>query len=444
MTEDVAGDSAQRAKDARKHLSATMKALKATRSPLSETMRTLKKEQEVMQTSMTRENLSKTAEFRISKLQQFGAGSLAYSSLQPGLQYYMNDELGYVAFQSMGSDPDSVLVLADPICSRENLHAFLDAFLQVRKDPIFLHVNHTTACALSDRGYTINELGIETVIDIQEFELTGNKKQQLRSARNRALKDGIKVRELMSVDDSLLRALKKISDDWIAQKVAGDSQMKFVVRPMVYVDEIDVRRFVAIKDDEIVGFVIFDPMYENGEVTGYIANQLRSNYEKGFSIVDYIILEAIEVFKKEGRRDLSLGLSPMAKVDDGQEFKHSKLLKAHFQFAYERANYLYNFKNLARHKNQYRPEMRGAREEKVYCAMKTRLFLTRMYGVYTALGLKPIQSTWRHLKEVSADKIRSFFHGKKEHLELGSGGSKESQPGSEVKCAEVKNDKPSS
>lgn len=402
--------------DARKRMSSTLRALKVERRPLGQTLQSLKVEQELLQTALLKAkhpNLSATAGFRLDKLKQFGFGSLAYSSLQAGMQYYMHEELGYVSYVPLGDSPDSVLVLSDPICSREKLKEFMDEFLKVRKDPVFLHISHDVACDLNDRGYVVNELGVETIIEIQDFELAGNKKQQLKQARNRAQKDGIKVRELFSVDDSLLRALKQISDDWIKQKVAGNSEMKFLVRPIIYVDEVDVRRFIAIKDDEIVGFVIFDPMYENGEVVGYIANQLRSNYEKGFSVVDYIILEALKAFKEEGKRDLSLGFSPMYKVDDGHEFKHSKLLKAHFQFAYEKANYLYNFKNLARHKSQYRPEMKGAREEKIYCAMKTRFFLNRMNSVYTALGLKPAQATMKHLQHVIIDKIKSVFPHKK-------------------------------
>jgi lysylphosphatidylglycerol synthetase-like protein (DUF2156 family) len=111
----------------------------------------------------------------------------------------------------------------------------------------------------------------------------------------------------------------------------------------------------------------------------------------------------METFKKEGKAVLSLGLSPMAKVDDGDEFKHSKLLKAHFQQAFERANFLYNFKNLYRHKSKYRPELAGVREEKVYCAMHTRFLLVRMYDVYRVLGINPVRQTIAHIRKVITD-----------------------------------------
>ena len=83
------------------------------------------------------------------------------------------------------------------------------------------------------------------------------------------------------------------------------------------------------------------------------------------------------------------------------------VLKAHFQYAFENANYLYNFKNLARHKNKYRPEMPGTREVKVYCVLKTRFLLTRMYEVYHVLGVSPIKQTFSHLKEKTVDWIKT-------------------------------------
>ncbi|MDZ4835326.1 MAG: DUF2156 domain-containing protein [Candidatus Melainabacteria bacterium] len=364
--------------------------LTLTRGELGKTLHGLKRNQEVLQTAVANaRERSETAKFRFTKLQKFGRGSLAYSSLQEGLQYFMHD-LGYVAYRQLRDGKNSVVVLADPICQPEFRKEFLLEFLKFKSDPVFLHVTHETGEVLNGLGFRVNELGVETIIDIQDFDLIGNKKQQLRQQRNNARKDGLEVFELTSVDNATLKAFKKISDDWLKDKVTSDSEMRFIVRPLVYIDELDVRKFVAKLNGEIVGFVIFDPMYENGESIGYIANHLRTNLHRSYSVVDYIILEAMEKFKAEGKRELSLGLSPLAKVDDQGEFKHSKLLSAHFRYAFEKANYLYNFKNLAQHKLKYRPGMKGAREEKVYCAMKTRMFLIRLNSVYTVLGLKPL------------------------------------------------------
>lgn len=379
---------------------------------LSQSMTT---SQEALQTAVkTLQTGSKTAAFRIDKLKQYGRGSLAYSSLQAGMQYYMNDKLGYCAYVPLSDSEDSVCVLADPICSKENLRAFLDAFLQEKKDPIFLHASRDTAEILNERGFSVNELGVETIIEIQKFTLSGNKRQALRQARNNAKRDNLVCREVLSSDPDMRKAFRKISEDWMKHKVMNDSEMQFIVRPIVYVDEIDVRKFVALKGDIVVGFIIFDPIYENGKVKGYIANHLRSNLDRSYSVVDFILLEALDIFKAEGKEELSLGLSPLAKVDDSEEFRHSKLLTAHFKYSFEKANFLYNFKNLYRHKSKYRPELPGAHEEKVYCCMKTRFLLVRIYDVYSVLGFHPIKQIISHFGKAMTTSIRNFTARKDE------------------------------
>jgi lysylphosphatidylglycerol synthetase-like protein (DUF2156 family) len=379
---------------------------------LSQSMTT---SQEALQTAVkTLQTGSKTAAFRIDKLKQYGRGSLAYSSLQAGMQYYMNDKLGYCAYVPLSDSEDSVCVLADPICSKENLRAFLDAFLLEKKDPIFLHASHDTAEILNERGFSVNELGVETIIEIQKFTLSGNKRQPLRQARNNAKRDKLVCREVLSSDPEMRKAFRKISEEWMKHKVMNDSEMQFIVRPIVYVDEIDVRKFVALKGDAVVGFIIFDPIYENGKVKGYIANHLRSNLDRSYSVVDFILLEALDIFKAEGKEELSLGLSPLAKVDDSEEFRHSKLLTAHFKYSFEKANFLYNFKNLYRHKSKYRPELPGAHEEKVYCCMKTRFLLVRIYDVYNVLGFHPIKQIISHFGKAMTTSIRNITAGKDE------------------------------
>ena len=373
---------------------------------LSQSMTT---SQEALQTAVkTLQTGTKTAAFRIDQLKQHGRGSLAYSSLQAGMKYYMNEKLGYCAYVPLTDSEDSVCVLADPICSKENLPAFLDAFLLDKKDPIFLHASRATAEILNQRGFSVNELGVETVIEIQNFTLTGNKKQGLRQARNNAKKDNLVCKEVLSSDPDMRKAFRKISEDWMKQKVMSDSEMQFIVRPIVYVDEIDVRKFVALKDGEVVGFIIFDPMYEDGKIKGYIANHLRSNLDRSYSVVDFILLEAMDIFKSEGKEEISLGLSPLAKVDDKEEFHHSKLLSAHFKYSFEKANYLYNFKNLYRHKSKYRPELPGAHEEKIYCCMKTRFLLVRIYDVYSVLGFHPVKQIISHFGKAVTARLRNF------------------------------------
>ncbi len=367
---------------------------------------TLKASQESLHSARKAlEGCTTTMGFRIDKLREHGRGSLAFSALQEGLEYYMNPSLGFIAFKQLHDGPQSVLVLSDPICKKENTKALIDAFMEVKSDPVFLHISHDVATIVAEYGFCVNEVGVETVIDIQEFDLVGSKKQQLRNARNGGKKDNLDIKEIDAIDNATLSKLRKISSEWIREKTISNNEMQFIVRPIVYADEIDVRRFIALKDGEIVGFVIFDPMYDEGKVIGYIAQHLRSIHKSTYSVIDCIIVNALEKFKEEGKLIMSMGFSPLAKVDDTGEFKYSKLLKAYFQYAFEKANFLYNFKNLAQHKKQYRPGRKGAHEDKVYCAMRTRFLLPRMYDVFSTIGFRPFRQGFSYLMQ----KINDFF-----------------------------------
>ncbi len=107
--------------------------------------------------------------------------------------------------------------------AKENIKALIDEFMKVKPDPIFLHISHDTGKVLNEMGFVVNELGVETVIEIQTFNLVGNKKQQLRNARNGAKKDNVTVVEINTVDDAMLKSFKKISDGWMKEKVISEA-----------------------------------------------------------------------------------------------------------------------------------------------------------------------------------------------------------------------------
>jgi pimeloyl-ACP methyl ester carboxylesterase len=338
---------------------------------------------------------------RLSFLQQFGHRSLAYSSLQEGLDFYLNPEYGYIAYSNVKSGSQNpmtqtTLCLADPICAMSNKRSLLKGFLETFRDPIFLHISKYTAQILDDLGFMVNELGIETILDIQKFCLIGKKKEFLRSQFNRAQKDGLQVIELDETTVSP-ESLRSISDKWRKNKVVSYGELSFITRPMVYSDEFGARKFYVLKDGFVIGFVVFDPIYNGGLITGYLANILRTDYKSSYSVTDFVILEALKKFKSEGLKELSLGFSPFCDIDDSGDFRFSKLLKQIFRYSFENANYIYNFKELSFHKKRYRPDMDGVREVKVYCAAKNVFPLWRLYAILCFIGFRPVNQTIEHI-----------------------------------------------
>jgi lysylphosphatidylglycerol synthetase-like protein (DUF2156 family) len=334
---------------------------------------------------------------RLRYLTRHGRSSLAYSSLQPGMQCFLEPGVGYIAYVSPDSKHPVSICLSDPICKSDDYEQLLTKFVNQRETPVFVHISKAIATILSTKGFLINEIGSEMVIDLEQFSLSGSDKAFLRSQRNRAQKDGLIVLE-QSMEQVGADALRQLSDRWMEKKVVSSAELSFLLRPIVYDDEKDVRKFYAYRNEKLVGFGAFDPMYEDGQVIGYIANTLRSTSDGNYSVPDTIILKAMEVFKAEGKKFVSLGFLPLYAVSDSGEFAYSPLLKKAFQFAYEHLNWVYEFKDLAFHKTRYRPGTNGCDLVKVYCAYQEPVELNKVMQVFQATGINFGEQLKKQLK----------------------------------------------
>jgi len=332
------------------------------------------------------------SDVRLPYLRKYGWQSMAYSSLQKGMEYFLLPDVGYVSFSPIQGKVVTPVVLGDPICDRQNMGQMIDAFIAKYDDPIFMHITAPTAKILEQRGFYINEIGVETLIDVQQFTTKGGPKETLRQQCNRAKKDGLHVGEL-DIREVSKEEQKSITDEWLNKKANHDNELGFLVRPAVYDDELDVRKFFALKEWKIQGFVFFDPIYENGEVIGYMANILRTLGHLPYSLTDYIIVEAIGRLRQEGKKVLSLGWSPFVHVEDDGQFKHSKPLKELFRYTYDHCNYLYAFQSLAFHKDRYRPGLENTQQQKVYAATRHLLPVHMLHEIFRKMGMHPVTQT---------------------------------------------------
>lgn len=261
--------------------------------------------------------------------------------------------------------------------------------MEQHQSPVFIHITKKTAETLSKLGFAINEIGVETIVDVQTFSLAGGGKEFLRSQRNRAANDGLVIRE-QPCSEVPLQLLKDITAQWMVRKV-NTEDLSFLVRPAIYDDEPDVRKFFAYKDDRLVGFNFFDPIYRDGTVIGYLDNTHRCASDFSYSIPDCINLEAIRIFKTEGKEILSLGFSPLHALDDSGEFRFSAPLKKTLKYFYENANFLYDFKGAAFHKSRYRPGTEGCHDIKIYLACQSPVPVLHTDKVFKKCGIDPIK-----------------------------------------------------
>ncbi len=321
---------------------------------------------------------------RLELLKDFGSHTIAFHTLQPGLDYYDLPNCGFIAYKDYLGHR---FALGDPVCAPERYGEIIERFDKDSEKPItFFHINECTGAALNRAGYYINEMGEEMTINIQTYDYRGQRKVGLRNLHNNVIKRGVEVREVYG-DEELYKQAERISSLWLTQVKKKSKEIWYITRRPIFQDIPQIRRFYGFLDGVPVAFVYFDPVWRNGEVRGYYAALLKRTPGSPNGVQDYIIRVAMEKFREEGVKTLHLGLLPAHNIEDDihRRFNYSWFTMKMFQWTYESAiaNYFYAFKSLSFHKERYRAPL-----EKAYMATRSvfpipgLMISGRMCGVY--------------------------------------------------------------
>ncbi|MBN7771401.1 DUF2156 domain-containing protein [Marinobacter daepoensis] len=294
---------------------------------------------------------------RVNYLKQYGVHSQSFSTLQPGMQYFDVEGVGYIAYMRKWG---GTFVLSDPVCAPDRFPVILERFHQKFPNACYIQVSKPVVDFLHLRFDLYGtQFGSESRIDLHKWTLSGKKKQILRTALNQAEKNGITVRERFSDDHT-----REISEAWIRTRKCKSNEIRFLIRPMEMDYRENERHFYAYQDGKAVGFIYFDPIYRNNEIISYVPNISRANADFRQGIFYTLMAHAMDVFKAEGVPFLDLGLIPLS-LDKATEHQESRLLKSLMHGIYEKGNFLYNFKGLEFTKSRFRGD-----GFKTYCCHK--------------------------------------------------------------------------
>jgi lysylphosphatidylglycerol synthetase-like protein (DUF2156 family) len=274
----------------------------------------------------------------------------------------------------------TAMVLSDPVAPPEHRADLIRRFLAQHRDACFCQASRSTAELLTPLGFLVNEMGYETRIDLSAYDFSGQKRRNLRKAKSKMEKLGYATREgaLSSVD---LNELKAVSTAWRRTRTVRRREVSFINRPLVFVEEPDVRRFFTFDaGGRLAAFGFFDPVYAGGVVTGYSIST-RQRLDVDFMVGHALKRCAIEAFQKEGRKWAHLGLSPLAGIRD-REFQYNWVTRRAFAFVYRNRafnRFFYPLRNHAAHKRQF-----DGIVEQTYFAFNTLPALPRVIKVLRA------------------------------------------------------------
>ncbi len=297
---------------------------------------------------------------RVRFLKKYGKHSMAFSALQPKMRYFDMEGVGYIAFRKQWG---CVVCLGNPICAPQDRERIIEAFFNCYPNPIFIQVTPDVAWLIHEKsGFYATQFGKETRIDLEQWSLSGKKKQVIRTAINRAEKEVITVKESYGE-----RAYKTLSESWLKTRKCKGREIIFLIRPMEMKYKQGTRRFFAYQEGELIGFIFFDPVYENGNVVGYVPNISRASEKFPQGIFYLLMAQAFETFKEEGVPFMYLGLSPLALNYPCKTFE-SGPLRWMLEFTVSHLNFLYNFKGIDFTKSRFRGQ-----EEPTYVLHKRKV-----------------------------------------------------------------------
>ncbi len=306
---------------------------------------------------------------RLAYFRRFGGQALSYTALQPEMSYFDLEGVGYIAYQVKYGRR---FVLGDPVCAPEDLPRLIEAFLAEDDKSVFLPVQLETARVLhEDFGFFATQIGCETQLDLERWSPQGRRMRNFRRAAHHAERRGVTVEEAADIDPE---EIDRVSTAWRHGRTLKKRWLKFVSRPIEAEPDGGVRKFLARANGELVGYVLFDPIFEDGRVIGYgpSLSAFTPEFRNGLY---YLILErAAQVFRAEGIARINLGLSPLDVVAPAQPFE-SRLLRAGLTLLRLTGDRLYNFTGLSFIKRKFYGE-----QMPVFAAHRANLPALELFG----------------------------------------------------------------
>jgi len=339
-----------------------------------------------------------------SWVRRYGTNSSSYVLLEGPKSYFTSPGVdGFIAYQVSGG---VALIAGDPVCAPHQARRLIHDFTSVVMKPVGAYqVSPLMLEAFRQEGFADIQIGKEAVFDLDRFTLAGGKMELVRAATNKARREGLVVSEhdpFAEDAESVNDELREISAAWLSCK--GNQELGFVLGSLGLEQPSAKRYFIARAENgagRIEGFIVCEPIYGR---SGYYLDVTRRRLDSVRGTMELLTAEIMRILREEGCEMASMGLAPLALLDDPDLLDHPVLARL-MRFVYERVNLSYDFKLLYRYKAKYHPH---TWEPRYFCFNQRRLSLGMLYAVIqvrnalkleTLIGRKGFPEkikTWKH------------------------------------------------
>jgi len=303
-------------------------------------------------------------------LVEHGGADLAWITTWAGNSYWFTDPPdAAVAYRVIGG---VALTTGDPVGSTERRAAAVAGFVATCAErgwiPAFYSVTDGTRTACAALGLRSVQVAEEIVLPLAGLSFTGKRWQDVRTALNKAGKQGI-TGEWLSYAKAPLAItdqIRAISEEWVADK--GLPEMGFTLGGLPELADDAVRVLVAVDTDRTVhGVTSWMPVHRDGAIVGWTLDFMRrrSGPEAFRGVSEFLVASAARDLQEEGAQFLSLSGSPLARQDrGGGDAPPAERRRSDQRFRLERVldglgaalEPIYGFRSLHAFKAKFQPE----------------------------------------------------------------------------------------
>lgn len=337
-------------------------------------------------------------------VRRYGTNSSSYVLLEGIKSYFTSDQVdGFLAYQVTAG---IVLIAGDPVCAVSEAPKLIRDFVAAMERPVGAYqVSPVMLEAFRREGFADIQVGKEAIFDLSRFTLAGGQMELVRAATNKARREGVVVTEhhpFANDAQKLNTELQAVSQEWLKDK--GHHELGFLLGSLGLERPSAKRYYLARSENNlgrIEGFVVCEPIYGRN---GYYLDITRRRTDAVRGTMELLTAEICNCLRDEGYDMVSMGLAPLAMLDDPDLMDHP-LVTWLMRFVYQRFNTSYDFKCLYRYKAKYHPH---AWEPRYFCFNQRRLSVGMLYalvqvrnaitlqGLLARTGIKEMAKTWKH------------------------------------------------
>ncbi len=242
------------------------------------------------------------------------------------------------------------IVMGEPAGAPEERQDLLWAFAEMADSyggaPVFYSVGEAMLGELATMGLAVRKVGETAVVDAATFSIEGKSKQNLRTALNRAEREGGSFEVLPPGSARPLETeLRAVSDAWLS---LHNGEEKAFSMGRFDIGYLDLTPLAVIREGgRIVAFA--NLLVTPGEAA---VDLMRHSPEAPHGVMDYLFTRCIQWAKAEGIARFDLGMAPLAGLEDRRLAPVFARVGA---LVFEEGGALYGFQGLRSYKSKFGP-----------------------------------------------------------------------------------------